>query len=224
MLPDISKLSIHDSAEPTRRFRCKKRQQLQLCCPQLMFYVFCKKRECVEWEQLLTLCDSCLHKLTTADLVDESGNTVFHVLLGWGTRPIDDDAICLQTIKRLLQDGGPAFAQVIGLPDRLGRTPLHLAAKNKFRETMKFMLVRCRDSWQEPLGGLAANGSSALHTLLDALKEGEPSEDFHEVIELMLSQCRDLLWVGDKHGRTPLHIAAQNHQDAVASYLLQFYR
>lgn len=93
--------------------------------------------------------------------------------------------------------------------NRFGESLLHLACRRSFVEVAKFLIqeanvpVRIRDDY----------GRTILH---DAAWACEPN---FELIQLILEQCPDLIYLKDQRGHTPLSYARKSHWAAWNKFL-----
>jgi ankyrin repeat protein len=94
-----------------------------------------------------------------------------------------------------------------GIRDQDGSTPLHVAAKKGFKESVKLLIKRGAD-----VTSMDENGYMALHL---AAEEGHLS-----VVELMISNENVRIDATSQSGMTALHVAACEGQLEVAKFLI----
>ncbi len=141
----------------------------------------------------------------------------------------------LEKVKALLKDN----PDLVFSKDRVGKTPLYLAAVTGHKDVVKFLLaskadVNAKDiSGQTPLCGVALSGHKDMVELLLASKADVNAKannghtPLHEaayggnkdVVELLLASKADVNAKANR-GQTPLHEAAFGGNKAVAELLL----
>jgi ankyrin repeat protein len=94
-----------------------------------------------------------------------------------------------------------------GIRDQDGSTPLHVAAKEGFKESVKLLIERGAD-----VTSMDENGYMALHL---AAEEGHRS-----VVELMISNENVRIDAKSRSGMTALHVAARKGRLEVAKFLV----
>lgn len=93
--------------------------------------------------------------------------------------------------------------------NQFGETLMHLACRKTLIPVVEFMIHEVG----MPLNIHDDTGRTPLH---DAFWTPEPSE---ELIDLMVSQCPEMLLVNDKRGHSPLQYSRQAHWDTWNKYL-----
>jgi hypothetical protein len=117
------------------------------------------------------------------------------------------DAIRTRNIDQLrtfLNDGRP-----LKCSNRFGESLIHLACRRGFVDVVSFLI----NDAQVPLKVRDDYGRTPLH---DALWTCEPN---FELVDLILSECPDLLYMKDRRGHTPLCYARREHWSAWNNFL-----
>lgn len=93
--------------------------------------------------------------------------------------------------------------------NQFGETLMHLACRKTFIPVVEFLVHEVG----MPVNIHDDTGRTPLH---DAFWTPEPNE---ELIDLMLSECPDMLFVQDKRGHCPLQYSRKSHWDTWNNYL-----
>ncbi|KAJ8664773.1 hypothetical protein QAD02_006435 [Eretmocerus hayati] len=160
------------------------------------------------------------------------GETALHVLLkksGLEANPnsLDLDAISLNSshlsmseaekmleVKRKNIIGLFPKINQMGVADQDGNTLLHLAAKNCYYETLRY-LVSLFDS----LCGVNSQGDTFVHLMIKS-RDWKDDSELIEIIKVSIGKDQNLLSAVDWDGRTLLHIALQKGSNALLKVLL----
>ncbi|CAB0034305.1 unnamed protein product [Trichogramma brassicae] len=133
---------------------------------------------------------------------EETGVTHLHVACETG---------CYDVVEKFLDLGQDPNVLA---PNSIG-TPLHSACKNDAKNVARLLLERGAD----PNLADAANGLSPLHVICAWNYGDEMAELLFEMSDVIQHPVRvDAL---DKHGRTPLHLAARQHHRELVELLLK---
>ena len=130
---------------------------------------------------------------------DELGSYDTDVLIAIRTRDVEK--------LRELHNGG----RPLKCSNNFGESLLHMACRRGFVEVVTFLIheakvpVRLRDDY----------GRTILH---DAAWNCEPN---FELIQLILTECPDLLFMRDRRGHTPIAYARKSHWAAWNTFLKQ---
>ena len=165
---------------------------------------FASKSKCKETVEML------FNNNADATVLTSNKKTILHSLL---EGVIVDEMECIEIIKLAVLKG----ASLTSI-DGQGTTLLHLAAKKKLKNVLIFLLPHfdCDE--------VTVQGATALHILINAFKIKDEGKDFVDVINLMLDKNPNLIFICNKIGQTPLHLAAQNQQLEIVKMLLPFYQ
>jgi hypothetical protein len=110
----------------------------------------------------------------------------------------------LEQLRTYHQQGRP-----LKCSNRFGESLLHLACRKSMVPVVDFLVNEAG----VPLNVVDDKGRNPLH---DAFWTCEPS---HELVDLIIKGCPDLLLISDKRGHTPLAYARRSHWATWVNYL-----
>ena len=110
----------------------------------------------------------------------------------------------IDTLREFLKKGRP-----LKCSNRFRESLLHLACRRNFLDVVKFLIHEAH----VPVRVCDDYGRTILH---DAAWTCEPNFD---LIELILKECPDLLYMSDRRGHTPILYARKSHWSAWNKFL-----